>query len=60
MTATDRSIATLLIEDIAEITSADALKTWGLRWAEDIQASGARDKIAKAYKARLDDLKGGK
>lgn len=53
MTATDRSIATLLIEDIAEITSADALKTWGLRWAEDIQASGARDKIAKGVQGEV-------
>lgn len=56
MTATDRSLADLLLSDLAAIRTTDALKTWGIRWARDIQASGYRDEIAKAYLARMETL----
>lgn len=56
MTHTDRAIVDKLLSDIDAIRTTEALKIWGIRWARDIQASGYRDEIAKAYLARMETL----
>lgn len=54
--STSESIRALLLSDIAAIRTADALKTWGRRWADDIKASPHRGEIKQAYVTRMEEL----
>lgn len=56
MSATNNALINLLLSDIAAIRTAEALKSWGLRWAPEIQATGERDAIAAKYQERMLEL----
>lgn len=53
---TDDAMRDLFLSDIAAIRTADALKVWGRRWAEELQASPHRDELRKEYRERVKEL----